>query len=220
MLTRSGFKTTSTEKRRYALMKKLTVAMLGIFLIMVFTNSAMGENYRIGLHAGGSSVHGGFDIKNQLGTGYYRIAVDGVYSDDDDEKYSLFGTGITLGSETLMSGLQCDLGFKALLGNVEDHDLDGNMGAITFFGQAFYTLPMDVSSIPIRFSALLAGAPSPLCFMDCDQYTEFKLDGSVFIVEYAAIVISYRHHNFHMEEGSTEWKLKDDAFTIGLELNF
>lgn len=206
-------------------MKKTLLIFCTTLLVIAITAMALAtkaeaESYRVELHAGGSSIHAGMDAKYYVNRGYLKLGGDLVYSDDDDEKYTLGDVRILVGSETLVSGLEVDLGFKAIAGVAEEGDNEGNMAAFAFSGAAAYRLPEFVSPIPIEVWLQTSGAPKPLCFRDMESYFDFKTGVSFYIVESAAAVISYRNHTFEMEEGREDYDIRDDAFTVGLQINF
>ena len=200
-------------------MKKMLTLVLMMLLMVLMTGTALGQSWRAELHAGESAVYGGLDYKGYLSSGYFRLGGDLVYNNHDDEEYRLLDGRFTVGSDALAQGLQCELGLKLLLGTVEDNRHDGDVTAIAFLGRAAYFLPGNMLPIPVRFSASLSGAPSPLSMIDLDSYSEIGLDASFFVVENAALVLGYRSYHYKMDT-SDSWKASDDTITIGIELNF
>ena len=81
-------------------------------------------------------------------------------------------------------------------------------------------IPESVSPIPIEFWLNMAGAPQPLSFGDLENYFDFRTGVSFYIVENAAAVLSYRYHSFEMEEDGDDFDIRDDTFTIGLQVSF
>lgn len=187
---------------------------------MALATKAEAESYRVELHAGGSSIHAGMDAKYYVNRGFLKLGGDLIYSDDDDEKYTVGNLRMLVGSETLLTGLEVDLGFKAVVGRAEEGDNEGDMAAFAFTGAAAYRLPEYVSPIPIEVWMQISGAPEPLCFRDMESYFDFKTGVSFFIVESAAAVVSYRNHTFEMEEGREDYDIRDDTFTVGLQIEF
>ena len=199
---------------------KKTISLLLVMLLTSFiAGTAVAQPYRVELHAGGSSVYAGADYKGYLSSGYYRLGGDFIFNSHNDEEYRLIDGRFTVGSDTLAPGLQCELGLKLMMGNVENKPYDGNVSAIGFLGRAAYFLPGDTLPIPVRFSATIAGAPNPLSFLDLENYSEITLDAGFFIVENAALVLGYRSYYFKMENKG-DWKTSEDTFTVGIELSF
>jgi opacity protein-like surface antigen len=201
-------------------MKKILLILCITLLVLSPAAMANAESYRVELHAGGSSIHAGMDAKYYVNRGYLKVGGDLVYSDDDDEKYTLGDARVLVGSETLYPGLEVELGFKGLVGKAEDDNNEGELAGIGFMGAVAYKLPNYVSPIPIEVWLNMAGAPQPLSFGDLESYFDFKTGVSFYIVENAAAVISYRYHSFEVEEGGEDFDIRDDTFTVGLQINF
>jgi hypothetical protein len=190
--------------------------------VLVFSLAAVvnAESYRVELHAGGSSIHAGVDAKYYVNRGYLKVGGDLVYSHEDNEKYTLGDLRVLVGSETLYPGLQVELGFKGLVGEAEDNGDDGEVAGIGFMGTVAYTIPEYISPIPIEVWLNMTGAPQPLSFADLENYFDFSTGVSFYIVESAAAVLSYRYHSFEMEENGNDFDVRDDTFTVGLQINF
>jgi opacity protein-like surface antigen len=203
-------------------MKKKQLILCTTLLVLSLGAVAGAESYRLELHAGGSSIHAGMDVKYYVNRGYMKIGGDLVYSDnvDDNEKYTLGDVRILVGSETLYPGLEVDLGFKALAGIAEEDDNEGELVGLSFMGAVAYKLPEYISPIPIEVWLNMAGAPQPLSFGDLENYFDFKTGVSFYIVENAAAVISYRYHSLELEEGGEDFEIRDDTFTVGLQIMF
>jgi hypothetical protein len=201
-------------------MKKALLALCTTLLVLSTTIMANAESYRVELHAGGSSIHAGMDAKYYVNRGYLKIGGDLVYSDDDHETYTLGDARVLVGSETLYPGLEVELGFKGLVGQAEDHGDNGEVAGIGFMGAVAYKLPEYVSPIPIEVWTNMTGAPQPLSFADLENYFDFRTGVSFYIVESAAAVVSYRYHSLEMEENGEDFNIRDDTFTVGLQINF
>lgn len=199
-------------------MKKAIITAL--LILLPLSGVSYARSYRLELTAGGSSLYAGFDAKYYVNRGYLKTGLSGIYSDPDNSKYGIGNVKLAVGSETLSPGLQCDLGFKGLFGNVEKGDRKGDIGAIGFLGALYYTLPERISPIPIELSTELSGAPGPLSFVDLDNYFDFKAGIGFFIVESAAITLSYRHYTINVDKNDDTWSVNDDTFMIGLTLQF
>ena len=200
-------------------MKKLTTLLMMMLLAVFFTQPVAADPWRAELHAGTTSVFAGLDYKGYLSSGYYRTGVDVSYNDHDNEEYRIVDGRFLVGSETLAPNLQCELGLKVLLGNVQEGPAEADITAIGFMGRVAFLMPENVLPIPVRLSATLSGAPSPLSMVDLETYSDFTTDISFFVVENAALVIGYHSQHYKLESDG-DWKANDDAITIGLELNF
>jgi hypothetical protein len=201
-------------------MKKAIITVLLILLPLSLSGVCAAKSYRVELSAGGSSLYGSFDSKFYVNRGYLKTGFSGVYADNGDENYKIGNLKFSVGSETLSPGLQCDLGFKGLIGQAEERDEKGDLGAIGFMGAVYYILPHRISPIPIELSLELTAAPKPLAILDLDNYFDVKTGIGFFIVENAAISLSYRHYSIGMEKNGTSFDVNDDTFMIGLELQF
>jgi hypothetical protein len=198
-------------------MKKTVLLLLVVGFAFLLPQAAFSRAYRGELHAGKSAVFAGLDVMDYVHTGYFRLGGDVMFYDADDEEYTIIDGRFLVGSETLAPGLLCELGLKVSGGSVENGQHDGDIGAIAFMGRIAYLIKNGFMPVPVRFSATIAGAPDPLSFMDCENYSEVTLDASLFIVENAALVFGYRNYHFEMED---DWKTSEDIFTFGLEVNF
>jgi opacity protein-like surface antigen len=201
-------------------MKKILLIIYTTLLVLALAAMTNAQTYRLELHAGGSSIHAGMDTKYYVNRGYLKIGGDLVYSDDDDEKYTLGDARVLVGSETLYPGLEVELGFKGLVGKAEDDDNEGEVAGIGFMGAVAYKLPEYISPIPIELWLNMTGAPQPLSFGDLENYFDLKTGVSFYIVENAAAVISYRYHSLEVEEDDDDFNIRDDTFTLGLQINF
>lgn len=197
-----------------------TTSLVIAIAAMALATKAEAEAYRVELHAGGSSIDAGMDAKYYVNHGYLKLGGDLVYSDDDSEKYTIGDVRVLVGSETLYTGLEVELGFKGLVGKAEDHDNEGELAGLGFMGAVAYKFPEYLSPIPIEVWMNMTGAPQPLSFGDLEAYFDFKTGVSFYIVESAAAVISYRYHSFDMEENGDDFNIRDDTFTVGLQINF
>ncbi len=127
---------------------------------------------------------------------------------------------VALGNEILIPGLNCALGFKGLLGEIEFDNIDGELGAIGFLLSAVYDIPKTVATIPLQILAEVTVAPKPLCFIDSDKYLEIKAGLGIHILENAAIIVGYRHIDIHFDKELANRKMSDDIISVGYRLSF
>ncbi len=199
-------------------MKKLLIFIIAVF--MIASESTAADSYLFNLSAGKSSIYASLDAKRYIDSGYLITGVGFIDVNNDDENYSIAKVRLTVGNETLYPGLRCDLGFKVLIGSVEKDPDEGDIGAIGFFGSVAYILSERISPIPIEISADVCWAPGALTLSDLDNYREIKAGIGVYVVENAAIVLSYQYYDIRMDNDPGEWKMKDGVALIGLELTF
>ncbi len=202
-------------------MKKIII--FSFIWIFVSATICLAESVELQLTAGNTSVDAGLDVKRELDQGYYKTGIGFVYNDDeddDDELYRIGDVRIVVGSEAFYQGLQCELGLKGIYGVLETEDDDGDILGVGFMGRAAYTLSENICPIPIEFAFDISWTPGPLSFLDMDNYLETEGSVSIFIVQNAAIIFSYKHFNIHMDNEPGEWKMNDDLFSVGLCLRF
>ena len=199
-------------------MKKLLIFIIVVF--MIASESAAADFYLFQLSAGRSSIDASLDAKRYIDSGYLITGVGFIDVNNDDEEYTIAKVKLTVGSETLYPGLRCDLGFKGLIGSVEEDPDEGDIGGIGFFGSVAYILSERISPIPIEISASVCLAPGALSMSDLDNYQEIKVGIGVYIVDSAAIVLSYQYYDIRMDNDPPEWKMKDGVALVGLELTF
>lgn len=199
-------------------MKKLLIFIIAVF--MLASESTAADFYQFQLSAGRSSIDASLDAKRYINSGYLITGVGFIDVDNDDEEYTIAKFKLTVGNETLYPGLRCDLGFKGLIGSVEKDPEEGDIGGIGFYGSVAYILSERISPIPIEISLGICWVPVVLSLSDLDNYKEIKAGIGVYIVENAAIVLSYQNYDIHIDNDPGEWKIKDGVVLIGLELTF
>ena len=120
-------------------MKRALITTLMVF--MGVTGVAYAQSYRMELSVSNNAIFGALDAKHFVSRGYMRAGIDGIYSDEDDEDYKILNPKMLVGSETLYPGLQCELGFRGIIGTAEKGDDKGNMGGVGFAGNVAFTFP-------------------------------------------------------------------------------
>lgn len=193
------------------------IAGLIVFFTIAISGVAFANTYQLELNASHSSVEAQFDIVQDLDVGLLITGIGGVYNDDD---YKIADLKMALGSEMLIPGLNCALGFKGLLGEIEFDNIDGDLGAIGFLLSAVYDLPKTVATIPLQILAEVTVAPRPLCFIDSDKYVEMKAGFGIHILENAAIIVGYKHIDIHFDKELANRKMSDDIISVGYRLSF
>lgn len=199
-------------------MRRVLTITLAALVLMAGTASA-GE-WDVGLTAGAKSISAHVNHKTYMHNGYFRVGGSGVYMDDDPEKYKWGSLDFTVGSDTLVPGLNVDVGLRGLVGSAEDRRHSGDFGALAFTGGAEYYFPPRMMPIPLELFSRLTWAPSPLCFMDGDQFLEVTAGVGIRIMSMASIRLSYTAHRLDFDSGPGSWDLKDDAFRVGIVMRF
>lgn len=195
-------------------MKKIFIHT--IILLILGTGIVRAETFRAVLNASQSSIFAGVDAKRYVTEGYMKYGGNGIFVDTDTKKYGLLNIKLTVGSETLLENLVCEIGLKGVLGSAEERDDDGSIGAVAFSGVAAYKLPQSITPIPIQFSLELSGSPSVLTFLDSRNYFDVKTGIDVYIVENAALQFSYHYYGINMKN----WDFQDDRILLGIALEF
>lgn len=199
----------------------MTLKTMGVLLAcLVMTTVCSAESLELDLTAGETTVSGGVHYKNYLDSGYYRIGVSGIYTDDDDTEYTLGSLDLTVGNDTMVPGLNCDVGLRGIYGTGDDDGNSGDIGAVAFTGSAGYLFPSDMIPVPIEIFGGLTWAPGPLTFEDAEMYLELNVGVGVRIMRNASIVASYTNYRIEMDSGPGDWTLKDDLFRLGLAMRF
>ncbi len=195
----------------------LTIALATLLLL---AGIASANEWDVGLTAGSESINANIHHQTYLYNGYLRIGGSGVYMDDDPEKYKWASLDFAAGSDLLAPGLKMDVGLRGLVGSAEDLSHSGDLGAVAFAGGADYYFSPRIMPVPLELFSRLTWAPSPLCFMDGDQFLEFTAGAGIRVVSMASIRLSYTAHRLDFDSGPGSWDLKDEAFRIGIVMRF
>lgn len=218
-MPRSGGKFSPSLQRTGG--REMVFKTTGIVLIcfMMATLSAA-DSLELDLTAGESTVSGGVHYKGYIDSGYYRFGGSGIYTDDDDTEYTIGSLDLTVGSDIMVPGLNCEVGLRGIYGTADEDDDSGDIGAVAFTGSAGYLFPSDMIPIPVEVFGAVTWAPEPLAFEDTEMYLEFKIGVGVHIMRNASIVASYTNYHIDMTSGPGDWTLDDDPFQIGLSMRF
>ena len=213
------------EKGDVTNMKKIIGSI--VFITMIITSGiSFADNadnntdkFHFELSTSSSGLEARLDVTRTLDQGYLKAGAGGVYENNDDE-YKIVDVKFVFGNEMLMDQLTCELGFKGLLGDIEEDRRDGDLAAIGFLLSAAYEIPKTVSPIPVEVSTSVCLAPSALSFLDSERYAEIGIGVGFQIIENAALVLGYKHIKVHIHEHHRHWTMRDDAVSIGLRLSF
>ncbi|MBT8341274.1 MAG: hypothetical protein HKP58_03475 [Desulfatitalea sp.] len=178
------------------------------------------ETYRFDLRAGSSSIAAGLHHKTYLDTGYLRVGGSGVYADDDRIQYQWASLDLTVGSDTLRPGFNCDVGLRGLLGSAEDTGRKGDIGSFGFTIFAGYLFPPEVTGIPLELFGGLTLSPEIMSFWDSENYREIKLGFGFRIIKNASLQLAYTNYRVDMKNTPDKWALNEDAYQFGLVMRF
>lgn len=198
--------------------------LFGIIAVLILTLPAIcsAESWDLNLSAGGDSIIGGIHYKSYLETGYFRIGGSGVFVSEDDSDFSLGQADFTVGSDTMMPGLNVDVGLSAVMGTASDDDDDtsGDVGAVGFLVSMNYLFPPEMIPIPLEIFGGATWAPGPLSFADTENYREIQAGVGVRIIKNASIIFTYRNYHIEMEKDKEDWDFDHGTYQIGIVMRF
>ena len=139
-----------------------------------------------------------------------------IYSDE----YTISNLSLSVKDKAFIPALTLGLGFKGLLGEVENHNKDFDLAAISFLLLGEYDFKKKYPNLPINASMSIAVAPSPLSFSDSSRYLEYSSTIYLYIVRNAAIGIGYRAFDARFKDTSGKIKRSEDAVFFGFKLDF
>lgn len=178
---------------------------------------SLARDYQFQLSAGSSYIDADFNVRHPLDPGYLRTGVGGVYRSWDYKRYSMLHGTLGVGSDSFVEGLRCDVGFRALGGDVKVEPRSGTVAAIGFNVSAAYALPAKLTPVPIDFFGELTWAPNALSFSNLYAYRDLAGGIQFRLIENAAISVAYRYRKYDMNDG---WSLSDGIFSVGVGIDF
>ena len=198
-------------------MKRL-VATLLFWVTMVGYVSA--QTTELELMAGTSSIAGGVAFRRLLSSGYMKIGVSGVVTNDNDTKYQLGNLRFVVGNNTLAPGLSIEAGLQGIFGTAEEHNTSGDVAAAAFTARVGYYFPQRLIPVPLEVFGGFTYSPGPLAFMDLEKYSEINLGVGVQIIPNASIQLSYHSYDMEMNEGGHNFTVDDSSVRLGLVMRF
>ena len=199
------------------MMRKI-ILTLAIWLSL--SGLCFAQNLEFDLSAGTTSVAGGIQYRKPLATGFMKVGMSGIYTDDDDKEYQWGAMKFVVGSDSMVKGLSAEVGLKGIFGSAEDNGLSGDVGAAAFTINAVYLIPSRAIPLPIEVFGGVTYAPETLSFMDAEEYLEITLGAGVRIVENASIVLSLHSYKVDLDAGPVKWSLDDDVLRLGVVMRF
>jgi len=188
-----------------------------IVFVLFLTGISWAGTHLVELNASQGAIEGGYEHKMPVEYGFLTAGVGALYSEDD---YRIGQAKFTLGNDLSSDGLRFNLGFKGILGNVEENGKDADLMAIAFLFMGAFTFPETMVPIPVDFSLNVSMAPEPLCFLDSDRYMDVRASLDFKIVKNAAISLGYRYIETHLEQDHGNWEKSDGSLFIGYQLRF
>lgn len=190
----------------------LTIAVITFMLPSV----SQGKNLEFEINANSDDIEVKLGWKFPFYKKYPKMAAGLIYSDE----YMLPKISLALDDEVLTPGLTLGLGFEGLAGEVEIHDKDFDLRALSFLMLGEYDFSRKLTTIPIKASASLAIAPDPLSFSDSNRYLELSSGVYFYVVRNAAIGIGYRGFRARFDDGPREVKRSEDTMLLGFKFSF
>ncbi len=198
-------------------MQSKAIIGLVILLVLLLSSISYAGTHLIELNASRSAVEGGYDHAMPVEYGFLTAGIGALYSKDD---YRIGHAKFTLGNSISSAGLRFNLGFKGVLGSVEENGREADLMALAFLFSGTFTIPETIVPIPVDFSLNISMAPEPLCFLDSDRYMDFRASLDFKIVKNAAIILGYRYIETRLEQDHGNWEKSDGAIFIGYQLRF
>jgi hypothetical protein len=185
-------------------------------IIFMLPSVSFGKNLEFEINANSDDIEAKLGWKFPLYKKYPKMGVGLIYNDE----YVIPKMSLALDDEVLMPGLTLGLGFEGLAGEVEIHDKDFDLRALSFLMLGEYDFSRKLTTLPIKVSASLAVAPDPLSFSDSNRYVGFSSGVYFYVVRDAAIGIGYRTFSARFDDGPREVKRSEDTILFGFKFSF
>jgi hypothetical protein len=198
-------------------MQSRAITGTAIVLVLFLTGISWAGTHLIELNASQGAIEGGYEHQMPVEHGFLTAGIGALYSEDE---YRTGNIKFTLGNGISSAGLRFNLGFKGVIGSVEENGKEADLMALGFFFSGAFTIPETIVPIPVDFSLNVSMAPEPLCFLDSDRYLDFRASLDFKIVKNAAIILGYRYIETRLEQDHGNWEKSDSALFIGYQLRF
>ena len=186
-----------------------------VFFTLILSSVSFANIYDLELNVGNSVLEARFNATLPLEENFLKTGVGAIYNDDD---YKIVDVKLALSGEAFLPELTFDLGFKGLLGNMEEGVKDGDLMAVGFLLVGKYTIPEIILPIPVDFTAGFTYAPDPLSFSDSKKYLEFKTGLDFHIIRSGIITLGYRYIKADFENNYGKWDKSDGTLFIGYRI--
>jgi len=188
-----------------------------IFFTLIMANLSFASIYDLELDIGSSVLEARFNATLPLGQNFLTTGVGVIYNDDE---YKILDAKLAVGGAAFSPELSFNLGFKGLLGNMENGYKDGDLKAVGFLLSGKYTIPKIIAPIPIDLSAGFTFAPDFLCFSDSEKYLELKTSLDFYIIKSGAIILGYRYTTADFDNNDGKWDTSDGTLFIGYQMMY
>ncbi|MFO8163256.1 MAG: YfaZ family outer membrane protein [Desulfatiglandales bacterium] len=188
-----------------------------VFFTLIMTNVSFAYTYDLELTVGGSGLEARFNSTLPFKQNYLTNGVGVIYNDDD---YKILDVTLALCGEKLLPDLRFKVGFKGLLGNLEEDHKEGDLLALSLLLSCKYSIPEIILPLPVDISAGLYFAPDSLCFSDSDKYREFRTNLDFYIITSGAITLGYRYIKAEFDNNYGQWDMSDGAWFIGYRMMY
>ncbi len=199
--------------------KSVITLVLAVSIIFAIPLMVHADGNQLTLKAGSSYINGSFYHQKYLATGYMKYGFSGNYADYDNKQYSFGTISLAVGNDALAPGLACEIGLKGIGGKVEQYSTSSDVGNVAFTLNAGYMLPRKLVPLALEVRGKLEWAPEIMSFLDSEGYFAYGLGLGFYLVDNAAIVLSYQHYKFDLDEPRS-WEFTDDVISLGIELHF
>jgi hypothetical protein len=198
-------------------MQSRAIMGTAIVLVLFLTGISWAGTHLVELNASQGAIAGGYEHKMPVEHGFLTAGIGALYSEDD---YRIGNVKFTLGNALSSAGLRFNLGFKGVIGSVEENGKEADLMALGFLFSAVFTIPETMVPIPVDFSFNISMAPEPLCFLDSDRYMDFRASLDLGVVKNAAVILGYRYIETRLEQDHGNWEKSDGMLFIGYQLKF
>ena len=130
---------------------------------MIISSVSFANTYDLELNVGHSVLEARFNATLPLEENFLKTGIGAIYNNDE---YKIVDAKLALSGEAFLPELTFELGFKGLLGSMENGSKEGDLMAVGFLLLGKYALPEIILPIPVDVSAGFTFAPGPLCFSD------------------------------------------------------
>ena len=186
-----------------------------VFFTLILSGVSFANIYDLELNVGKSVLEARFNATLPLEENFLKTGIGALYDDDD---YKLVDASVALSGEAFLPELTFNLGFKGLLGNMEEGVKDGDLMAVGFLLAGKYAIPEIILPIPVDFTAGFTYAPDPLCFSDSEKYLEMRTGLDFHIISSGIITLGYRYIKADFENNYGKWAKSDNTLFIGFRL--
>lgn len=198
-------------------MKKFSMVVL-FWLLLAGVCSA--QTFEFKLDAGSKSLSAGAHFKSDLGDGYLKAGLSGVLTDDSSTEYKWGAIRVTVGNDTIVEGLRCELGLKGVFGDAEEGTRSGDVAALAFTIHGGYIIPQKVGPVTFEVFSELSYAPELLSFRDTEDYLEGSIGLGVQLIKNATLTVAYTVYDLSMEDGPGDWSLDEGVVRAGILMRF